>query len=543
MQTKLKGFWEKVKSFFAKLNKKTRILLGICAGVILVMIIAAVLLLNRKEYVVLRTGLTASETSTIVQFLSDNGVTDYQIQGDSVLVPKGREIQLQSQLALSNYSTTGFLYPYYTEHSGGITTSDEQRRAFLISTQERLEAIIRTFEGVREASVTIAPGTDRVYVLDPKSTPATASVVVTPDGNRQLSNGVVNAIRNTVARSVQGLEISNISIEDTLGNTYSSGNATDSIGEASAMKLMYEEQVSNQVRTQVLQALEDIYGPDNVRVAVNSTIDINRKVINSTQYQQPEGSVDGGGLIGKDQWYWELIRDGTTPVGGTVGTPTNSDIPYYPNLDTNLTGDENYAGAQGDREHKIDTTTQQEEVLAFTITDVRVAVTINQNCTNANSLGTDALKSHVATASGIGTETPEEHVSVIIAPFDRPTPTPSGDGFFLPTDSWVLYAAIGGLVLFLILLILILLLRSRSKKKKLAQQQALEEELRLAEAEELAKSAALAPPPTDGADIMEINTEKSMELRKTVRQFAQNNPEIAAQMVKAWLRGGEDDNG
>ena len=100
MQTKLKGFWEKVKSFFAKLNKKTRILLGICAGVILVMIIAAVLLLNRKEYVVLRTGLTASETSTIVQFLSDNGVTDYQIQGDSVLVPKGREIQLQSQLAL-----------------------------------------------------------------------------------------------------------------------------------------------------------------------------------------------------------------------------------------------------------------------------------------------------------------------------------------------------------------------------------------------------------------------------------------------------------
>ena len=47
--------------------------------------------------------------------------------------------------------------------------------------------------------------------------------------------------------------------------------------------------------------------------------------------------------------------------------------------------------------------------------------------------------------------------------------------------------------------------------------------------------------PLTGADIMEINTEKSMELRKTVRQFAQNNPEIAAQMVKAWLKG--DDNG
>ena len=42
---------------------------------------------------------------------------------------------------------------------------------------------------------------------------------------------------------------------------------------------------------------------------------------------------------------------------------------------------------------------------------------------------------------------------------------------------------------------------------------------------------------------MEVNTEKSMELRKTVRQFVQNNPEVAAQMLKVWLKGGDDDNG
>ena len=36
-----------------------------------------------------------------------------------------------------------------------------------------------------------------------------------------------------------------------------------------------------------------------------------------------------------------------------------------------------------------------------------------------------------------------------------------------------------------------------------------------------------------------MQTEKSMELRKDVRQFAQDNPEIAAQMVKNWLREGD----
>ena len=81
--------------------------------------------------------------------------------------------------------------------------------------------------------------------------------------------------------------------------------------------------------------------------------------------------------------------------------------------------------------------------------------------------------------------------------------------------------------------------------KRLAQQMALEVEMQAAEALAAAEAAAAAAAaaPTGGADIMEINTEKSMELRKTVRQFAQNNPEIAAQMVKAWLRGEDDNNG
>ena len=57
---------------------------------------------------------------------------------------------------------------------------------------------------------------------------------------------------------------------------------------------------------------------------------------------------------------------------------------------------------------------------------------------------------------------------------------------------------------------------------------------------ELAALQAAAAP-SGGADIMEVNTEKSMELRKMVRQFAQNNPEIAAQMVKSWLKGENDD--
>ena len=89
----------------------------------------------------------------------------------------------------------------------------------------------------------------------------------------------------------------------------------------------------------------------------------------------------------------------------------------------------------------------------------------------------------------------------------------------------------------------------KRKEQKEQEQAAIEEQLSALGSEEAAAAAAAngvavdpeTGAPLTGADIMEINTEKSMELRKTVRQFAQNNPEIAAQMVKAWLKG--DDNG
>ena len=54
--------------------------------------------MNKKEYAVLCTDLSANDISTVVQFLGENGVTDYKIQNDTILVPAGRETQLQVQL-------------------------------------------------------------------------------------------------------------------------------------------------------------------------------------------------------------------------------------------------------------------------------------------------------------------------------------------------------------------------------------------------------------------------------------------------------------
>lgn len=178
------------------------------------------------------------------------------------------------------------------------------------------------------------------------------------------------------------------------------------------------------------------------------------------------------------------------------------------------------------------------------LTDCSISVSIN--AAEAGAVDAQALREHVARAAGIqgviDEETGEEYladrISVVVQPFYKEPvviPAPGGE---LPVEEWVIYAALAGLVLFLLLLLIILRIRSKKKKKKKL------DSYRQGDLEEFlaAANAARDKVPTSGADVMSLQTERSMELRKDIRQFSDDNPEIAAQMLRGWLRGG-DDNG
>lgn len=246
-----------------------------------------------------------------------------------------------------------------------------------------------------------------------------------------------------------------------------------------------------------------------------------------------------------------------------VGTESNADLSTYVEDLIQGAGDGDTAGQVIDRDNKINESKEQVEAVAYTVTDVTVAVTINERANpDAAAVDVATLQSHVATASGIGGENPEQYVSVLVAPFLQSEEELANA---VLTDDMIVYLVIAGAALLLLIVVLVVLLSIRRKRKQR------EEEERAAAAEqmgelegaagitglggitgiagmegitpEMAASIAASVPPAGGADIMEINTEKSMELRKSVRQFVQNNPELAAQMVKTWLKGGETENG
>jgi flagellar M-ring protein FliF len=531
---KVKDILEKAKGLFKKVSKK--VIIAVAAVIVVIAAIIAIVM-NNQPYSVLFTGLNSEDLSAVTSYLREQGVSDYKLENnDTVLVPSSQEAQLKYQLVMEGYPKSGFGYSTYYDHVNALSTESERNAAYLMLVQDRLGAVVRCFDGVKDAVVTITQGEDRSYVLDSSNmVGASASVFVTMKDGAKLTDEQADAIRNLVTRSVQGLDVESVAISDNYGNQYSGIGETEESSDLSALKLQLEEENNNKIRTEIMQVLLPFFGEGNVQVGVNCTVDVNRTTEDSTTYTLPEGSTDGEGLIGSKVYDHSIVRGEDQTAGGTVGTETNADLPTYVEEETNPDGTEQEIHTSGQEDYQNNTSVKHEERIAGYISDCMVSVSINTD--TAGNVDVNSIRTHVARAAGITDEQAASRISILPLSFyneNAPITTPIGGDGLLGKDipTWAIYAAGGALLLFMVLMfIMILVIRRKSKKQALAAQQAAGEGILL--------PVDFTPEePTEGADVMSLETEKSMELRKDIRQFADENPEIAAQMVRSLLKGG-----
>lgn len=540
MIEKAKSYWEKAKAFLKKVPKKVFIALA----VLLIVAAGVVIWLNTRPYEVLFTDLNSGEMQSMLTYLEDAGITDYKVENNNtILVPQKQEADLKARLLMEGYPKSGFAYT--TESLGPLATESERSAANLEKLEKKLSAVVGCFDGVQEAAVTINTGEDHRYVLDSSHViKATAAVFLRMKEGATLTTEQGEAIRDLIAHSVKGLEIDSVSITDGAGNVYNQPIDTASDKDASALKLQLEQEWENKIRTNVLQVLTPYYGDENVKVSVNCTVDVSRTEEDNTEVFLPEwandGSTNGRGIVGSRIYNYIVVKDDGEQEGGTVGTETNADIPEYVEDLPQLNGNEKEIDLSGQTDY--DNSRSQKHIIrtAGYLTDCMISVSINS--TTAGSVNEAEITKHVARAAGItgsydeetGTERLDDKISVMSMPFyEESTGLPHPES---PIKMWMIYAGAAGLLLFIIVLVVILLLLRRKKKKT-------EEQGKDYDMDEfLAAAAAYQTQPDAGADVMSMHTERSIELRKDIRKFAEDNPEIAAQMLRAWLRG-EDDNG
>lgn len=553
---------QRLKEHWQNLSDKSRKMLMAIAGGTAAIAIIAVLVLKlgtNTDYSTLFTGLNQEEAQEVVALLQEEGV-DYRFndKDGAIRVPAVKADQTRAELLSKGYPKSGFTYDMYRNNAGLMTTESDKKQYTLYDLQDRLGAQIRLFEGVQDAKVTIAEAAEQKYALqDNTNTDASASVVVTMEAGQSMNDSKAAAIKNLIARSVRGLNFTNVAVfdADTMMEVGGSAAGEDAFGSAKDLTAL-TSLIENNISVNVRRVLEKLYGPGNVAVSVKGTLNMERLIQENTQYSTPEkiNEQDKTGLLNREDTVNENSAASDQGAGGVAGADANADTPRYTNQDNTQAIADSYSNSSATREWLYNSVKEQRQVDPGVLENATVGIVINTDDTT--TVTNNQLINLVADSAGIPRDLANQSITIVRAPSQETVPviTPpeqpqtKEDGLPLP----IVIAMIAGGILILLLLLLLLMEKRRRRRKAdeyvdAPNMYAVEEEARAPETEAppvnvLNTEAGLQMQAENAEmerneEILNLRMQHSLKLKQNIGEFVDQNPQIAAKLVQSWLRG------
>jgi len=317
MTNALESIKQQLNNYWDSLDKRRRRYLLLMVGLIILAIVLVSVMLNRKEYVVLYSGLTEQEAAEVYTKLKEMNVQPKMEGRTTILVPKKDEAELRMQMTMEGYPKSGFNYDLYLESSSFGQTDDEMQKRWIIQLQERLGQSIRVLEGVEDAVVTIAMPRSDSFVLREKETPVSASVIVLPKKGYEITSEQAKSIEQLIATSVPGLKKENISIIDHKMNILNEEQVTES--QLVSKQLQMKEQLEDRIKKEVKDLLEPVFGYGKVKTSVSVRLNFDKKVTESVTFEPVQ---DDSGIIVSQEILRERVSNITT--GGIAGETNNT---------------------------------------------------------------------------------------------------------------------------------------------------------------------------------------------------------------------------
>jgi len=505
----LKQFWSKAPQTVKRIA---------IAGIIISIIsgIAFSLLLNSKNYVVIFDQLSQSEATEILGKLQEMDVDVRLDEKDAIMVPKEDESRVRMTLATEGYPKSGLSYYLIEENSGMLTTDYERKQYSNMQLQERIGASIRTLDGVKDAVVTITIPDSQVFYLEEKEEPS-ASVIIHMSTGNVLTENQISGIQNLVAKAVSGLSADNIALSDSQGNDLGGGTNKNNPDYA---KLSVTREIESDVRKKINGVLIGPYKSSQFKLSVTATVDTDALVTEQTVYI-PSETGENSGVISEETTETQSSSN-TQGDGGVAGTSSNSEVPTYPTV---TGGDGSSASSSSENiKYQVSQTKSQSQKSGAEIKNISIGIAIDKIAFNPGEK--ESIIQLVSYATGVTTG------SISVQNFEFPSEEETGLGEEIGEtglNKWMVYGGIGLGALLLILLAVFLIFKKKSKKGKKEGHHA---SRKLSEEEEILNDL-----------FGEIQQEKIKQIkpvpdlkRDEIKKFAEENPEIVAQMIKTLLR-------
>jgi flagellar M-ring protein FliF len=520
---KLKSIASDIKAGWENMDKKKRVRLVSIVVTISVVLFLLVYATQRTEYKVLFSELEEADSGAIVEDLESKGM-DYKLEdnGTTILIDKDLVDNYRIELAVNGpmpSTSTGF---EIFDSSSMMATDEDRAIMYQRAISGELERAISSLANVESGKVLLNIPESSVFQNPDYQKEATASVVLQMNNNQMPDQATVQGIAALVSGAVENLPQANVEILDTSGRLLSASISdgynlsSDVVTEHQRIKNMVENDLEQNVRT----LLSPVYGLENVQISVNT--DLNFDAIEREQVEYGEQSirsqtesVTGNAALAQEVQSGNL-EDGTVNVIDENADEDNSSYEHATNFE-------------------LDTTTSRIVEAPGAIERITASVIILDNPTDRA-----AIQGLVENALGINNFKPEGEpidsvqIEYVTPPTEDEAPTLIGNPEFFETiitwitENWLLLVI--SIVVLTVILILFRVLRNRFADEE-------DDELEMEFAE------ILPPAPEPEETLFDKETEEKMrrnqvanEKEDMIREQTKENPELAAELIKIWLK-------
>ena len=567
------------KDYWTGLQTRTKIIAISSLLGTLVLLVILVVVLNYSPWVIAYTGLDDGEAGEMIAILNSGNIQNkWESALKTLSVKEKDQAKAISILAVNGgYPRTGFVYVEET-NTNILANSEEKKQIALRNREKKLQAALNNIAGVKDSLVTLNIPDNSGSVLQREYLPPSASVMLQLKQGYTLSDDAVRGIENLIQKSVAKLLIEDIVITDGTGvklNENLTQSAASKFATIADMKADYERTKAREIRNAIIEHLESIYGSGGVSVTCAVECDYDDLITEAKDYFGTNIDEDGNqtGIksgVGIDQ---ETGSSDPDDVGYETPDLNPDSDTYYENAgDNSVPG--YYSALHYTDERFVNYVFTQSQRTAPEVKYISLSVLVDDKELDPDL--EESLLYGMANASGISSviqknitedmdydDLLRRYITIVAAPFPyRILPGSDIDKTGIIEDGQKLFhmlillgVAVIVIIILVIWIIAILSGRSREREEAEAEMEAVYAAAAAAASgsgkgiavDPLAsqfgmaagKYAASSGYDGDDADEPGAIEAKEQNLKRQIKLFAEQNPDIAAQLIRTLIKGDE----
>lgn len=278
MPPKITEILEKAKSLWTARTLSQRMIIGGLAALLTAAFVVGIMYLNRPDFRVLYSKLSAEDASKVVTMLKASK-EPYQLadNGQTVLVHADRVYELRLKIAgEGNLHGQGIGFEIFDDIKIG-QTDFVQHINYQRALQGELARTIMSFPKVESCRVHLVVPKKSLFIEE-QTSPSAAVVIKMKEKDAKLEPKEVQGIVNLVTMAVEGLDKKHISITDQSGQPLYSPPSDDTAG-MDTTELEFKSQMERKIQRRIEELLAPIVGPQKVIARVNADLDFSHKTI------------------------------------------------------------------------------------------------------------------------------------------------------------------------------------------------------------------------------------------------------------------------